>query len=115
VPPGPHSRNDFQYSAHTANTRFKTTYRATTDTWSLQMSTVAANGAEPLALNLTLKPPPPHGYMPMTPYGTENENQPWTGKPDPATMYSLSYYYGGPKTDMTGSVTTGTQVHHLTG
>ena len=109
------SRNNFRYSAHTDNTRFRVTYRAKSDIWSLKMSTVGSNVDEPIHLDLTLRTHEPYGYMPMTPYGTENENQPWTGAPDPATMYSLSYYYGGPKTDMAGTVTTGKQVHHLKG
>jgi len=115
APHGRHSRNSFQYSAHTDNTRFKTTYHARHNIWSLQMSTVGSNVAEPINLDLRLRTRDPYGYIPMTPYGLENENQPWTGVPDPATMYSLSYYYGGPKTDITGTVTTGAKVHHLEG
>ena len=115
-PPKSTSRNDFQYTAHTANTLFRTTYRAKPDIWALRFKSVALNAGKPhIGMNLKLRTHTPYGYLPLTPYGVENENAPWTGKPNPTTMRALSYYYGAPKTHAAGTVTIGGKTHHLTG
>ena len=116
VPQGSTSPYDFQYSAQTADTSFKTTYLATPDTWSLQFKSVASSVPEPIGLDLLLTTQTPYGYLPALPMGVENENYPWNGQPsDPSTMYSLSYYYAGPKTSAKGTITVGDRVRRMTG
>jgi hypothetical protein len=116
APPGSTSPNDFLYAGQAASTRFQTIYRAGPDTWSLQFHSAAANVPQTIDLSLDLHTQTPYGYLPITPFGMENENQPFTGPPaDPTTMYSLSYHYAGPKTDTAGTVTIGNQVRRLKG
>ena len=58
----------------------------------------------------------PYGYMPVGLAGFENQNIPWNGQNlDPATLYSLSYYYTGPISKSKGTVTIGGKTRHLTG
>lgn len=116
APPDSTSPDDFEYHAETSNTSFTTTFRAEPDTWTLHFKSVASNdGGVPVVMDLALKTQTPYGYMPMLPMGVENENQPWTGKPDPSTMSSVSYYIGGPKTNAEGTVTIGTKVRKIKG
>ena len=116
APPGSTSPSDFLYAGNSANTRYQTIYRADPDTWSLRFHSIAGNVPQTIDLSLDLHPRTPYGYFPITQFGMENENQPFNGAPaDPTTMYSVSYYYGGPKTDTAGTVTIGNKVHRLKG
>ncbi|MEK6439589.1 lipocalin family protein [Pseudonocardia sp. T1-2H] len=109
------SPNDFLYSAQGTDTTYETLYRAEPDTWSLKFHGAAANVPQPVDMAMELHTTTPYGYMPLTPYGVENENMPWTGQTDPTTMSSLSYYYGAPKTAANGAVKIGNQMHRLQG
>ncbi|MFD4564831.1 lipocalin-like domain-containing protein [Streptomyces sp. NPDC058467] len=115
APPQSTSPDDFQYSTSQNGTTFTTVYRASPDTWNLHFKSQAKNVNQPITMDLETKTQSSYGYTPMTPFGVENENAPWQGKADPQTMRSLSYYYGAPKQNVTGTVTIGNQTRHLTG
>ena len=111
------SKHDFQYHAEGDNVEFTTTYRAEPDTWRFRFTGVAANnGNSPIAMDMVNTTQSPYGYMPVGLAGFENQNIPWNGQNlDPATLYSLSYYYTGPISKSKGTVTIGGRTRHLTG
>ena len=111
------SRDDFLYHAEGEDVEFTTVYRAEPDTWHFRFKGVAANnGNSPIAMDMVNKAQSPYGYMPVGLAGFENQNIPWNGQNlDPATLYSLSYYYTGPISKSKGTVTIGGKTRHLTG
>ncbi|MEU1375429.1 lipocalin-like domain-containing protein [Streptomyces triculaminicus] len=115
APPQSTSRDDFQYSVSQSGTSFTTTYRAQADAWNLRFTSPAKSGGGTITMDLRAKTRTPYGYTPMTPYGVENENTPWTGKGDPQTMRSLSYYYGSPKQDVSGTIKVGSSTLNVSG
>lgn len=115
APPGSDSLNDFLYSAQGENTSFTTIHRAKADIWSLRFTSVTTNTHAKINMNVELRTHTPYGYISMTPYGVENENTPWTGQADPQTMSSLSYYYGAPKQNITGTITIGNRTRRISG
>jgi predicted secreted hydrolase len=120
-PPGSTSPNDFEYSYGSpvsGGTSFDVKYYVN-DTWFFKYNGTAipygSNITEPFSLNLMAVTQTPYGNIPMTPYGIENENTPYTGLANPQNMNSLSYYYGIPKMTTTGTINAGNRSYQVNG